>query len=337
MADALKEIARLPDCLGETIETINRPNGLIIKRIRVPFGVIGIIYESRPNVTADAAALCIKSGNAVILRGGKEAFWSNSTIVKKLRAGLEKVQITPECIQFVDNTDRGEARTMMRLRGLIDILIPRGGPRLIQATIENAKVPVIETGVGNCHTYIDASADLEMARAIAVNAKISNPAVCNAMETLLVHRDIAAQFLPLAIRSLGEHGVELRGCPESKRISPEIKPAVDEDWSAEYLDLILAIKIVSGLEEAIDHITTYGTNHSEAIVTNDGEAARKFARSIDAATVYVNASTRFTDGGEFGFGAEMGISTQKLHARGPMGIKELTTHKYIIEGTGQIR
>ncbi|HHX10376.1 MAG TPA: glutamate-5-semialdehyde dehydrogenase [Firmicutes bacterium] len=337
MAQALRQIALLQDNLGKTIQMITRPNGLTIKKVRVPFGVIGIIYESRPNVTADAAGLCIKSGNAVILRGGKEALRSNTAITDRLRSGLDKAGITPECIQYVDNPDRSEVHTMMNLRGLIDLLIPRGGPGLIKATIENASIPVIETGVGNCHTYVDAAADLEMAHSIAVNAKLSNPAVCNAMETLLVHESIADKFLPKLARDLAAQGVELRGCPKSREIVAFLEPAMEEDWHTEYLDLVLAIKIVSGVDEAIEHISTYGTAHSEAIVTENPDAAAKFTRSVDAATVYVNASTRFTDGGEFGSGAEMGISTQKLHARGPMGINELMTYKYVVEGTGQVR
>ena len=337
MARALRQIAQLPDNLGEIIETINRPNGLTIKKVRVPFGVIGIIYESRPNVTADAAGLCIKSGNAIILRGGTEALRSNAAIVNKLRTGLEKAGISPECIQFVDNPDRSEVRTMMNLRDQIDLLIPRGGPGLIQATVENANIPVIQTGVGNCHTYIDATANLAMAQSIAVNAKVSNPAVCNTMETLLVHEKIAPEFLPELAKSLISHGIELRGCPKSRKLVKSIKPATEEDWSTEYLGLIIAIKVVSGLKEAIEHISRYGTAHSEAIITEDPKAVSKFTQSVDAAAVYVNASTRFTDGGEFGFGAEMGISTQKLHARGPMGINELTTYKYVVEGTGQTR
>ncbi len=337
MAEALRQIAHLPDSLGQVIETINRPNGLIIKKIRVPFGVIGIIYESRPNVTSDAAGICIKSGNAVILRGGSEAYRSNRAIANALRTGLETSQVSPECIQFVEIQDRSEVATMMNLRGQIDLLIPRGGPGLIQATIENASIPVIETGTGNCHTYIDSEADLEMAHSIVLNAKLDNPAVCNAMETLLVHEKIASKFLPKISKALVSHNVELRGCSRSIELSELIKPASKEDWDDEYLDLILAIRIVSSTDEAINHISKHGTLHSEAIVTENSKTALRFSQSIDAATVYINTSTRFTDGGEFGFGAEMGISTQKLHARGPMGIDELTTYKYVIEGDGQIR
>lgn len=337
MAEALRQIALLPDNVGEIIERINCPNGLTINKLRVPFGVIAIIYESRPNVTSDVVGLCIKSGNAIVLRGGTEALRSNKAIVSRLRSGLKQAGVSPECVQFVDNPDRSEVQAMMNLREQIDLLIPRGGPGLIQAAIENANIPVIETGTGNCHIYIDAGADLAMAHSIAVNAKVSSPAVCNAMETLLVHEKIAPEFLPGVAEALISHGVELRGCPKSQKLVKSIKPAVEEDWSAEYLDLILAIKVVSGLEEAIEHISEYGTAHSEAIITEDPETAGKFTQSVDAAAVYVNASTRFTDGGEFGFGAEMGISTQKLHARGPMGINELTTYKYAIEGTGQTR
>ncbi|MGI6621497.1 MAG: glutamate-5-semialdehyde dehydrogenase [Bacillota bacterium] len=337
MAQALRQIGLLQDNLGKIVQMISRPNGLTIKKVRVPFGAIGVIYESRPNVTADAAGLCIKSGNAVILRGGTEALKTNTAIVAKLRTGLEKAGITPECIQYIDNPDRSEVLTMMRLRGLIDVLIPRGGAGLIKATLENASIPVIETGTGNCHIYVDAAADREMARSIAMNAKLSNPAVCNAMETLLVHEGIAEALLPGLAQDLTDKGVEIRGCPRSREIVPYIEPATEEDWQEEYLDLVLAIKVVSGLDEAIEHIATYGTAHSEAIITADPDVAAKFTRAVDAAAVYVNASTRFTDGGEFGFGAEIGISTQKLHARGPMGINELTTYKYVIEGTGQVR
>lgn len=337
MAQALRQIGLLQDTVGKTVQLITRPNGLTIKKVKVPFGVIGIIYESRPNVTSDAAGLCIKSGNAVILRGGKEALRTNTSIAQSLRIGLNKAGITPECIQFVDNPSRLEAHTMMNLRGLIDLLIPRGGPGLIKATLENASVPVIETGVGNCHSYVDAAADLDMAYSIAVNAKLSNPAVCNAMETLLVHHSIAHKFLPKLAHDLADQGVELRGCARSRDIVPWVEPATEDDWHEEYLDLVLAVRVVSSIEVAIEHIAKYGTGHSEAIVTEDPKAAAMFTRSVDAATVYVNASTRFTDGGEFGFGAEMGISTQKLHARGPMGINELMTYKYVVEGTGQIR
>ncbi|QUL98858.1 MAG: glutamate-5-semialdehyde dehydrogenase [Candidatus Fermentithermobacillus carboniphilus] len=337
MAEGLLEIAELPEVVGEVIETIRRPNGLVIRKIRVPFGVVGIIYESRPNVTSDAAGLCIKSANAVILRGGKEAFRSNRAIVEALRAGLRKARVNPECIQLVADHDRSAALKMMTMRDTIDLLIPRGGPALIKSVVENAKVPVIETGVGNCHVYVDKSADLDKAEAIVVNAKCSNPAVCNAAETLLVHREIAPAFLPKVKRLLEAAGVQLRGCPATLRILPDIEKATEADWETEYLDLILAVKIVNSLEEAIDHINTYGTKHSEAIITEDPRAANLFQTFVDAACVYVNASTRFTDGYEFGFGAEIGISTQKLHARGPMGIRELTTYKYLVDGTGQVR
>ncbi|HHW18001.1 MAG TPA: glutamate-5-semialdehyde dehydrogenase [Firmicutes bacterium] len=337
MAEGLLEIAELPEVAGEVIETIRRPNGLVTRKVRVPFGVVGIIYESRPNVTSDAAGLCIKSANAVILRGGKEAFRSNRAIVEALRAGLRKAGVNPECIQLVADHDRSAALKMMTMRDTIDLLIPRGGPALIKSVVENAKVPVIETGVGNCHVYVDKSADLDKAEAIVVNAKCSNPAVCNAAETLLVHREIAPAFLPKVKTLLEAAGVQLRGCPATLRILPDIEKATEADWETEFLDLILAVKIVNSLEEAIDHINTYGTKHSEAIITEDPRAANLFQTFVDAACVYVNASTRFTDGYEFGFGAEIGISTQKLHARGPMGIRELTTYKYLVDGTGQVR
>lgn len=337
MAKGLMKIADLPEVVGEVTETIKRPNGLVIRKVRVPFGVIGIIYESRPNVTSDAAGLCIKSANAVLLRGGKEAIRSNKAISDALRDGLQKAGVNPECIQLVADPDRTAVLKMMSMRDCIDLLIPRGGRALIKSVIENAKVPVIETGVGNCHAYIDSAADLDMAERIVVNAKCSNPAVCNAIETLLVHKDIANRFLPRIKVALESKGVRLRGCPRTRKILPEIDPATESDWETEYLDLILAVKVVDSLRDAIEHINKYGTKHSETIITQDRQAAALFQASVDAACVYVNASTRFTDGGEFGYGAEIGISTQKLHARGPMGVRELTTYKYLIDGTGQVR
>ncbi|HSV73232.1 MAG TPA: glutamate-5-semialdehyde dehydrogenase [Chthonomonadales bacterium] len=337
MADGLRQIAALPDPVGEVVEGWRRPNGLEILRVRVPIGVVGIIYESRPNVTADAAGLCLKAGNAVLLRGGSEALRSNEAIVECLAGAVRSAGLPQTCVQLVATPDREAAREMMRLNGLIDVLIPRGGAGLIRTVMENATVPVIETGTGNCHTFVDASADLEQALAIALNAKCSRPSVCNAMETLLVHEVIAEEFLPGAAESLRGQGVELRMCERGREIVLDAKPATEEDWATEFLDLTLAVKVVPDVGAAIAHIRQYGTRHSEAILTGDLESARRFTREVDAACVYVNASTRFTDGFEFGFGAEVGISNQKLHARGPMGLRELTTHKYIVQGEGHIR
>lgn len=337
MAEGLRQIAALPDPLGEVLEGWRRPNGLEIQRVRTPLGVVGIIYEARPNVTADAAGLCIKSGNACLLRGGSEALASNAAIARVLADALAQAGLPADGVQLIQSPDREAARALMRMNGLVDVLIPRGGEGLIRSVIENATVPVIETGTGNCHTYVDGSADLEMAADIAFNAKCSRPSVCNAMETLLVHEVIAEEFLPPLAERLRAAGVELRGCPRTQQILPGIVAATEEDWATEYLALILAVKVVSGLDEAIAHINRYGTRHSEAIVTEDYSAAQRFVHEVDAACVYVNASTRFTDGFEFGFGAEVGISNQKLHARGPMGLRELTTYKYIVRGSGQIR
>jgi glutamate-5-semialdehyde dehydrogenase len=337
MAAAIEEIAALPDIIGETIETINRPNGLVIRKTRVPMGVIGMIYESRPNVTSDVSAICIKTGNGVVLRGGKEALRSSVAIVDALRAGLKTSAVDPACIQIAAGGDRREVTEMLSLVGAIDVIVPRGGPGLIREVVQNAKVPVIETGAGNCHVFVDSTADLSIAQAIIINAKCTNPSVCNAAETLLVHEEVAGEFLPPAVDALRENGVEIRGCERTLAIVPDIIAATAEDWEAEYLDLILAVKVVTGLDEAISHINTYGTRHSEAIITSDEVSVDRFTREIDAACVYVNASTRFTDGGEFGFGAEIGISTQKLHARGPMGLREMTSHKYIVSGAGQTR
>lgn len=336
MARGLKDLCDLPDPVGQG-EIIKRPNGLTIMRQHVPFGVIGIIYEARPNVTSDAAGLCIKSGNSVILRGGSEAINSNKAIVSALISGAVKAGIPEDSIQLLEDTSHESARALMKMRQYVDLLIPRGGSALIKAVVENSTVPVIETGVGNCHVYVDESADLEMAKNIIINAKTSRPSVCNAAETLLVHKKVAESFIPEALKALEEKGVELRGCQETCRIFPGAKPASEEDWATEYLDLILAVKVVDNIDEAIEHINKYGTSHSETIVTQNYDSASKFLSRVDAACVYVNASTRFTDGGEFGFGAEIGISTQKLHARGPMGLKELTTVKYLILGNGQVR
>ena len=314
-----------------------RPNGLMIGKKRVPLGVIGIIYEARPNVTSDAAGLCFKAGNAVILRGGSEAINSNKAIVKILRAGLKSVNLPEDSIQLIEDTSREVATEMMKLKDYIDVLIPRGGAGLIQAVVKNATVPVIETGTGNCHIYVDEYADLKMAKDIVLNAKTSRPSVCNAAEKLLVHENIAKEFMPIILKALKEKDVEVRGDESSILYDSSIIKAKDEEWYNEYLDYIIGVKIVKSIDEAINIINHFGSGHSEAIVTNDYANSQKFMQKVDAAAVYVNASTRFTDGEEFGFGAEIGISTQKLHARGPMGLKELTTIKYIIYGNGQIR
>ena len=337
MAEGLKAVAALPDPIGETVEMYRRPNGLEIGKVRVPLGVVGIIYEARPNVTADAAGLCLKTGNAIILRGGSEAFNSNLAITRVLSAAASGVGIHPGAIQLVDTTDREAANIMMRMNRYIDVLIPRGGASLIQTVVNQATVPVIETGVGNCHTFVDQDADLDMALSIAINAKCQRPSVCNAMETLLVHEAVAEQFLPRLAAAMRERRVELRGCEVFRKIDPDVVSAVEEDWETEFLDLILAVKVVKDIDEAMDHISRYGSGHSEAIVTSSYERARRFLAGVDAAAVFVNASTRFTDGFQFGLGAEIGISTQKLHARGPMGLKELTSTKFIIYGNGQIR
>lgn len=332
MAKGLTDICDLPDPVG-TGDIIKRPNGLTILEQNAPIGVIGIIYEARPNVTSDAAGLCLKSGNSVILRGGSEAINSNKAIVKALNQGIR----TDGIIQLVENTDRESVQVLMQMDDYIDVLIPRGGAGLIKSVSENSKVPVIITGQGNCHIYVDKSADFEMAKDIVINAKTSRPSVCNAAETLLVHKDIAEEFLPSMLSELEEKGVLIHGCEKTCKIYPKAKKAYKDDWSCEYLDLIIAIKVVDSLDEAIEHINTYGTLHSEAIITENYSNANKFLNEIDAACVYVNASTRFTDGGQFGFGAEIGISTQKLHARGPMGLRELTCKKYLILGQGQVR
>ena len=337
MANGLRKVAALADPVGEITAMWKRPNGLQIGKQRVPLGVIGIIYEARPNVTSDAAGLCLKSGNVVILKGGSDAINSNIAVVKALREGIKEAGLPEDCVQLVENTSREAATEMMRLNDYIDVLIPRGGAGLIQAVVKNATVPVIETGTGNCHVYVDSEADLEMAKNIVMNAKTSRPSVCNAEEKLLVNESIAEEFLPIIVKALREKNVEVRGDAKAMKIISDIKEASDEDWGKEYLDYIIGVKIVSNVDEAIAHINKYGTGHSESIVTNNYENSQKFLQRVDAAAVYVNASTRFTDGEEFGFGAEIGISTQKLHARGPMGLNELTTNKYIIYGNGQIR
>ncbi|HIT52562.1 MAG TPA: glutamate-5-semialdehyde dehydrogenase [Candidatus Fimivicinus intestinavium] len=337
MAQGVREIIALADPVGRVLAGGNRPNGLQIVKVAVPLGVVAVIFEARPNVTADAAALCLKSGNAVILRGGKEAIHSNRAIAGVMRRALEKAGLPQDCIQLVEDTSRDSANALMRMNAYVDVLIPRGGGGLIRAVVENATVPVIETGVGNCHIYVDQAADIEMAAEIVWNAKTSRPSVCNACESLLVHRGIAKQALPAIKRKLDEKNVILRGDDEAQAILPGIEAAQEADWGMEYLDYILSVKVVGGLEEAIAHISRYGSGHSECIVTQDYGAAERFLNEVDAAAVYVNASTRFTDGGEFGFGAEIGISTQKLHARGPLGLNELTSMKYKIYGAGQIR
>jgi len=337
MAQGLRDIAALPDPVGELIDASRRPNGLDVSRIRTPIGVIGIIYESRPNVTADAAALCLKSGNAILLRGGEEALNSNRVIARLISEAAVQCGIPEGAIQLVDSEDKAAAVFMMKMHDYLDVLIPRGGKGLKKVVLENAIVPIIMTGMGNCHVYLDKDADYEKSLKIVHNAKVQRPSVCNAAETLLVHKDAAAQFLPGIIKDLQESGVEIRGCEETQKIVPDIKAATEDDWAEEYLDLIMAVKVVENLDEAINHVNEYGTGHSEAIVSDNYNSVRRFLAEVDAAAVYANASTRFTDGGVFGFGAEMGISTQKLHARGPMGLKELTTTKFVIYGDGQVR
>lgn len=338
IAAGAEQVAGLPDPVGKLDAGWTRPNGLRIFKTRVPLGVVGIIFESRPNVTVDAAALCLKSGNACILRGGKEAIRSNLAFARVMRGALKESGLPEDAIQVVEDTTRDSAAALMRLNGYLDVLIPRGGAGLIRSVVQNATVPVIETGMGNCHVFVDESADTEMAAQIIFNAKAQRPSVCNAAETLLVHKNIAVAFLPRAKALLDTRQVELRGDETVRAIlGGDVKPAVEEDWATEFLDYILAVKVVDSLDEAIEHITRYGSGHSESIVTENYTNSERFLQEVDAAAVYVNASTRFTDGGEFGFGAEIGISTQKLHARGPMGLAELTTVKYQIYGSGQIR
>lgn len=337
MANGLRSIAQLSDPTAQIDRGWISTDGLQIIQRRVPLGVIGIIFEARPNVTADAAGLTFKSGNAVILRGGKEALQTNLAIAKVLREALTQSGLPADAIQMVADPSHQSAQEMMNLTKYIDVLIPRGGRGLIQRVVKTATVPVIETGAGNCHVYVDRDADLEMATAIAVNAKVQRPSVCNAAEKILIHKDVAKQYLPTIAHALTDHGVQLRGDQTAREIVPEIEPATTEDWDTEYNDLIMAVKVVDGLDEAIDHINNHSTHHSETIITNSLERGRQFQDQIDSACVYVNASTRFTDGGMFGFGAEIGISTQKLHARGPMGLHQLTTIKYEITGNGQVR
>jgi glutamate-5-semialdehyde dehydrogenase len=335
MADGLRQVARLTDPVGEVVRGFRLPNGLQVEQVRVPLGVVGIIYEARPNVTADAAGLCLKSGNAALLRGSSSAGESNRAVVAALREGLEAAGLPPDAVQLVGG-GRDAVKHLMRARGLVDVLIPRGGAGLIRSVVEESTVPVIETGVGNCHVYVDADADLDQALAILLNAKVQRPSVCNAAESLLVHRDVAAEFLPRALDALAGAGVTVHGDATVASYG-EVVPVTDEDWGAEYLSLDLAAGVVDDLEQAVDHIRRWGTGHTEAIVTRSMPAARRFAAAVDAAAVMINASTRFTDGEQFGFGAEIGISTQKLHARGPMGLTELTSTTYVVTGDGQVR
>lgn len=337
MADGLRQVAALPDPVGNVLDGKTLPNGLSVTKVRVPIGVIGIIYEARPNVTADAAGLCLKSGNAVILKGGSEAMESNKTVANILSEAAVQAGMPEGAIQFIDTSDRQAVQDLIHMNGLVDVVIPRGGAGLIKMVVMNATVPVIETGAGVCHTYVDASADVDMAVKITYNAKVQRPSVCNAMETLLVHQDIAAEFMPAMLAKYAEVKVEIRGDEAVQAFDSNVVPATAEDWATEYGDLRLSVKIVASIEEAMEHIARFGTGHSECIVTNDYSQAQLFQKTVDAAAVYVNASTRFTDGNEFGFGAEIGISTQKLHARGPMALPELTSTKYLICGNGQIR
>jgi len=337
MARAMEEVAREPDPIGRVLLGGTRPNGLKIEKVTVPLGVVGIIYEARPNVTSDACALCLKAGNAVILRGGKEALRSNRAIVRVLCEALCAAGLPGGCLQLVEDTSRDSAAELMGLTAYLDVLIPRGGAGLIRAVKENAKVPVIETGVGNCHMFVDESADIGMAAELIFNAKTSRPSVCNAIETVLVHKSIAREALPVIASRLRDKDVEMRGCPRTCAILPGAKPASEEDWATEFLDTILAVKVVDSLEDALAHIARYSSGHSEAIITESYANSERFLQAVDSAAVYVNASTRFTDGGEFGLGAEIGISTQKLHARGPMGLGQLTSYKFLLRGNGQIR
>lgn len=337
MAEGLRQVAALPDPVGNVIGGRTLANGLKITKVRVPLGVIGIIYEARPNVTADAIGLCLKSGNAVVLKGGSEAMQSNMAVAGVLTEAAEAAGIPQGAIQFIDTADRAAVTALIKLNDFVDVVIPRGGAGLIKAVVQNATVPVIETGSGVCHTYVDAAADCAMARKIAFNAKVQRPSVCNAMETLLVHKDVAGKFLPQMLDEYFKAGVTVFGCQATQEFDERVQPATEEDWATEYGDLRLSVKFVEDIDEALEHIAKYGTKHSECIVTEDYNAARKFQDCVDAAAVYVNASTRFTDGFEFGFGAEIGISTQKLHARGPMALPELTSYKFLINGSGQTR
>lgn len=337
IASATREVINLPDPIGKTLSGSTRPNGLVIEKVTVPLGVVAVIFEARPNVTADAAALCLKSGNAVILRGGKEAFYSNKAITAAMRRAVAKAGLPEDCIQLVEDTSRESATELMRLNDYVDVLIPRGGAGLIKACVQNSTVPVIETGTGNCHVYVDEFADLQMAAEIVYNAKVSRPSVCNACESIVVHRAVAKKFLPLVKEKLDLAFVVIHGDEETAKILKDVIPATDEDFGKEYLGYEISAKVVGSIDEAIAHISKYGTGHSECIVTESYKNSMKFTNEVDCAAVYVNASTRFTDGNEFGFGAEIGISTQKLHARGPLGLPELTSFKYIVRGDGQVR
>jgi len=337
MAEGLREVAHLPDPVGQVIKMWKRPSGLVVGRMRIPIGVIGMIYESRPNVTADAAGLCLKSGNSVILRGGSEAFHSNQAIAHILQRAIMKVGLPREAVQIIPHTEREVVQEMLQLEDEIDLIIPRGGEELIRFVVAHSKIPVIKHYKGVCHVFVDESADLEMATQICLNAKVQRPGVCNAMETLLVHEKVVGLFLPNLAKVLQKEGVELRGCPRTRKILPKIKEAREEDWFAEYLDLILSIRVVKGIEEAMEHIATYGSLHTEAIITSDYQNAQRFLREVNSSCVLVNASTRFNDGFELGLGAEIGISTSKIHSFGPMGLEELTTTKFIVYGDGQVR
>ncbi|HIE25919.1 TPA: glutamate-5-semialdehyde dehydrogenase [Candidatus Poribacteria bacterium] len=337
MADGLRQISALPDPVGEVTRMWRRPNGLLIGKVRVPLGVVGIIYESRPNVTADAAGLCLKSGNAVVLRGGSEAIHSNIAIADILLKSAANAGLPDGCIQYIDVTDRQAVTELLKLDEYIDVIVPRGGKELIRFVMENSTIPVVKHEDGICHTYVDSDANLEMAESVCFNAKVQRPGTCNAMETLLVHESVAAKFLPSMCRKFAEAGVELRGCEKTQKIYPDVKPATEEDWRTEYLELILSIRVVGSLGEAIDHIMNYGSHHSDAIITDNYQKSQRFLQEVDSAAVYVNTSTRFTDGYQFGLGAEIGISTQKLHARGPMALEELTSYKFIVYGNGQLR
>lgn len=336
MCDSIRGIAELDDPIGKG-ETWTRPSGIEISRVRVPLGVVAIIYEARPNVTVDSAVLCLKTGNAVVLRGGKEAINTNKAAVEIIKSVLSELEIDPHCVELITNTDRESATALMTMRGKVDVLIPRGGKGLIKSVVENATVPVIETGAGNCHLYVDDSADIDMAVHVATNAKCSRPSVCNAVETVLVHASVAAKFLPEFAKTMAKFNVQIRGCARTCVLLPDAQTATEEDYYTEYNDFIVAVKVVTTLGDAIDHINKYSTGHSEAIITSTPENADRFLAEVNSAAVYVNASTRFTDGGEFGFGAEIGISTQKLHVRGPMGLSALTTEKYLIKGNGTVR
>lgn len=338
MAEGARQVAALPDPVGEILEQRTLKNGIQVQKVRVPMGVIGIIFESRPNVTLDAAVLCLKSGNATVLRGGKEAISSNRAIAQVMRDAMAAQGVNPDAVCLIEDISRSSATELMNMKGLVDVLIPRGGAGLIRSVVENARIPVIETGSGNCHLYIDRDADLDMGVSVLVNAKCSRPSVCNAVETVLVHAGIAAAYLPAMADALSTYHVELRGCERTRKIlGGSVVPATEEDWATEYNDYILAVRVVDSLEEAMAHIARYGTMHSEGIITQNQKTAQQFLAGIDAAAVYHNASTRYTDGFEFGLGAEIGISTQKMHARGPMGLRELTSYKYLITGNGQIR